>query len=546
MSSGWVFVQDANTSLTLTAGNSYTLTLADDGSVVSASITDDTGVQTCSITTSLNTGNTQTLFGWVGTTASYVFNAVITGVTATQAGTVATPEIYPAAGTYMYAQFVYLSSTPGASIYYTTDGSTPTSASTPYTGPISVTASETIKAIGILAGWTNSAVASAAYIIVGWTMEAGNIDGNTSGTFTLSGSDTGKLSASAVFASTWNAATAYYDLGTSNNGVSVTFTYQGAEGGGGVAAGLRWNNSTQEGDFAFIDTSSTPPVIKLYETTAGWSSGTSATSSSLTLTSGNSYTLTIFDNGTTVTATLTDDVGPQSCTFTPTLSTSNTQVIFGWVGLGSNYSFNATITNVSAAQWTTVATPLFSPGGGTYTSAQTVTISTYTSGATIYYTTDGSTPTPSSTVYTGPISVSTSETVNAYAVLSGWTDSAVGSATYSIACATPTFSPAAGTYTGAQTVTITSTSGSTINYPVDGTPPTGSSAFVNFTAGSGAITSVTTTPASGGAGYPVSTTFNLVVAGGTGGIVSATTNSSGVVTSFSSTPVAGGSSASRK
>ena len=265
-----------------------------------------------------------------------------------------------------------------------------------------------------------------------------------------------------------------------------------------------------------------------------------------TLTCGNSYTLTIFDNGTTVTATLTDDVGTQSCTFTPTLSTSNTQVMFGWVGLGSNYSFNAIITNVSAAQWTTVATPTFSPGGGTYTSAQTVTISTYTSGATIYYTTDGSTPTPSSTVYTGPISVSTSQTVNAYAVLSDWTDSSVGSATYSIACATPTFSPAAGTYTGAQTVTITSTSGSTINYTVDGTPPAGSGAFVNFTAGSGAITSVTTTPASGGSGYPVSTTFNLVVAGGTGGIVSATTNSSGVVTSFSSTPVAGGSGASRK
>ena len=110
-------------------------------------------------------------------------------------------------------------------------------------------------------------------------MEAGSIDGNTSGTFTPTGSDYGTLSASAVFASTWNAATAYYDLGTSGNGVSVTFTYQGAEGGGGVAAGLRWDNSTQEGDFAFIDTSSTPPVIKLYETTAGWSSGTSATSS---------------------------------------------------------------------------------------------------------------------------------------------------------------------------------------------------------------------------------------------------------------------------
>jgi hypothetical protein len=218
------------------------------------------------------------------------------------------------------------------------------------------------------------------------------------------------------------------------------------------------------------------------------------------LTSGNSYTLTIFDNGTTVTATLTDDVGTQSCTFTPTLSTSNTEVMFGWVGLGSNYSFNSAITNVSAAQWTTVATPIFSPAAGTYSSTQTVTISTYTAGATIYYTTDGSTPTPLSTVYTGPISVAVWQTVNAIAVLSGWTDSDVGSATYNLACTTPTFSPGAGSYTGTQTVTITSTSGSTINYTTDGTPPTGSGAFVNFTASGGAITSVTTTPASGGSG----------------------------------------------
>ena len=142
-----------------------------------------------------------------------------------------------------------------------------------------MTASETIKAIGILASWTNSSAASAAYTIIAWTMESGSIDGHTSGTFTLAGNDTGTLSTSVFIASTWKAATAYYDHGTSNNGVAVTFTYAGAEGGGGVAAGLRWNNSTQEGDFAFINTNSSPPVIELYETTAGWSSGSSATSS---------------------------------------------------------------------------------------------------------------------------------------------------------------------------------------------------------------------------------------------------------------------------
>lgn len=84
----------------------------------------------------------------------------------------------------------------------------------------------------------------------------------------------------------------------------------------------------------------------------------------------------------------------------------------------------------------TVATPTFSPPGGSYAAAQSVSISSATSGATIRYTTDGSTPTGASPVYSGPISVASSKTLKAIALKSGMTTSAVASAAYTIGSAT--------------------------------------------------------------------------------------------------------------
>ena len=80
----------------------------------------------------------------------------------------------------------------------------------------------------------------------------------------------------------------------------------------------------------------------------------------------------------------------------------------------------------------TVAMPVFTPSAGTYASAQSVSITDATSGATIYYTTNGTSPTTSSTVYSGAIAVSTSETIEAIAVKSGMNNSAVGTAAYVI------------------------------------------------------------------------------------------------------------------
>ncbi len=139
---------------------------------------------------------------------------------------------------------------------------------------------------------------------------------------------------------------------------------------------------------------------------------------------------------------------------------------------------NGGSTGGSGTTTPTAATPTFSPGAGTYAITQSVSIASTTAGATIYYTTNGTAPTTSSTKYSGAISVATSETLEAIAVASGYTDSQVASATYTITpvAATPTFSPPAGTYSGAQTVSISdATSGATIYYTSNGTAPTTSS-----------------------------------------------------------------------
>lgn len=78
------------------------------------------------------------------------------------------------------------------------------------------------------------------------------------------------------------------------------------------------------------------------------------------------------------------------------------------------------------------ATPSFSVPQGTYTSAQTVALSDATPGATIYYTTDGSTPTTNSAVYSAPLTISSTETLNTIALANGYTQSAVATAVYTI------------------------------------------------------------------------------------------------------------------
>ncbi len=122
----------------------------------------------------------------------------------------------------------------------------------------------------------------------------------------------------------------------------------------------------------------------------------------------------------------------------------------------------------------TVQAPTFSVAAGSYGPVQTLTLNSATPGATIYYTTNGNTPTTSSTQYLGAITVSTSQTIKAIAVLSDWADSSVSSAAYTIngAVATPAFSLASGHYSTPKTVTVSSlTPDAEVHFTIDGSTP---------------------------------------------------------------------------
>lgn len=119
------------------------------------------------------------------------------------------------------------------------------------------------------------------------------------------------------------------------------------------------------------------------------------------------------------------------------------------------------------------ATPTFSVPTGTYYNDQNVTISTTTTGASIYYTLDGSDPTPTNgTLYTGPVLINKSATLKAVAYKDNMELSPVASATYTLVVSTPTVSPAFGNLASPTLVTIScSTNAAVIKYTLDGSIP---------------------------------------------------------------------------
>ena len=139
-------------------------------------------------------------------------------------------------------------------------------------------------------------------------------------------------------------------------------------------------------------------------------------------------------------------------------------------GAGDQWSQGSVTVNITALGAT--AAPTFSPVAGTYSTTQSVTLNSATSGASIYYTTDGSTPTAGNGEYIAgfPIQVSTSETIQAIAVAQGDSTSPVASAAYVINLSAPSFTVSGTAVTVAprttgntSTITVTPSGGWTGN-----------------------------------------------------------------------------------
>ena len=379
------------------------------------------------------------------------------------ANSVVPPTFSVPGGTYSSGQNVTISeSTAGATVHYTTDGSTPTSTSPTYAGPITVSKSETLQAYATAPGLTDSPVTSASYVI--------------------GASTTAKTVAAPVFslASGTYSSTQTVTITDATAGASIYYTTNGSAP---TTASTRYTGA--------ITVSATETIKAMASATSYSSSPVSAASYTIskvvatptfsvgtgTYTTAQSVTIKDSTAGSTIYFTTNGSTPTTaSARYTGAINVSASETIKAMATL-TGYSSSAVATETYTIGTTkVVATPTFSAGTGTYTTAQTVTIKDATAGSTIYFTTNGSNPTTASTRYTGAVTVSASETIKAMATATGYSNSAVATETYTISSkgtATPTFSVAAGTYTTAQTVTIKdATAGATIYYTVNGTTPT--------------------------------------------------------------------------
>ncbi|GAB3307810.1 hypothetical protein GCM10027348_39180 [Hymenobacter tenuis] len=338
-------------------------------------------------------------------------------------------------GIFTTAQTVVLSSvTPGAKIYYSLSATAPASSFQLYTGPIGLTGTATIRAYTQKDGLRNSPLVSATYLL--------NLPGQLPMPWKSQDIGTVGVSGSASFASdTFTNTAAGADI--EGPADSFRFIYQPITGDAtlqaqvvSLTAGQEWAKaglmirSSLDGGSpnAFVGVTPTNGVIfQRREEVVGPTSGTVTSGVAVPVwlriqRVGTQITVYRSVNGTNwlpVGQPLTLPVGTTA--YAGMAFTSHQEGTLG----------AATFSHVELGQAGTAASaPTFSLVSGTYTTVQSVALSSTTNGAFIRYTTDGTVPGGTSPLYTEPIPLNATATIRAYAQVEGKVNSPIVSSSY--------------------------------------------------------------------------------------------------------------------
>ncbi len=358
----------------------------------------------------------------IATPNSNASSAIYTIVPAT-----ALPQFSIAGGTFTKAQTLSLTdTTPGAAVYFTTDGSTPSTSSTRYASPITVGTTATIQAIALASGYGISGVARATYTI--------SLPPTASPQFSVTGGTFTKVQTVALTDATQGALIYFTTDGSTPNTSSMRYTaplsVSSTETIQAIAIANGYSTSSVASAVYTINlaVTATPSISTLNGNGALASPPVEFSLSDSTPGAAIYYTI---DN-TTPTVNSSLYTAP---VFVNLLGGLTVKAIAAAAGY-QNSPVTAHLYDILTAP-----SPLFSPVAGTVSAGQTVTLSvppvasvsnpTVPVAITIYYTTDGSTPSVRSTRYTEPIPITGAETISAIA-MAGGLGSAVVASHYSI------------------------------------------------------------------------------------------------------------------
>jgi len=292
--------------------------------------------------------------------------------------------------------------TDGATIHYTLDGVTdPTKDSATYSSALSINENTTVKAIALHADYGDSEITTAEYLIRASAPQFSLDDANPyRGTqqLTLTSATTGATILYTVNGDDPSTNGLTYDPAT---GISLSTSTV-------VKAISREENMV---DSALVTKSySIPPIAAMPVIEP--EGGTYASKQTVTIT-------TTEEGGTTRYTTNGDDPTASSTPYTVPFDVEVNTMVKA-ITVKDGYWDSDVAQKSYQIQ---AAAPVFSPAAGSHNGAQTVTITSATSDATIRYTTDGTDPTGDSPIYSSAISVPQTKTIKAYSSKSGMADS---------------------------------------------------------------------------------------------------------------------------